>query len=121
MITLIKRLPANVIGFTFSGRVTGEDYETVVFPAVKKARKQTKDIRLLIEFEKNFKSLSLKAMLDDAFIGFKHLFSWKRIAIVSNNKTIQHAIKAFSFLIIGQLKIFHLSEKDKAIEWISKK
>lgn len=121
MISQIENLPANAIGFTLNGRITGKDYETVVFPAVKKLRKQTKDLRLIIEFGGNFKRLSLKAMMDDAFIGFKHFFSWKRIAIISNNETFNHTIKAFSFLVHGELKIFRPSEKEKAMDWITKK
>ena len=121
MITQIENLPKNVIGFTLTGRVTGKDYETVVFPAVKKARKQSKQISFVCELGKNFTRLSLKAMMDDAFIGFKHFFSWKKIAIISDNETINHALKAFSFLVHGELKIFHLSEREKALEWISKK
>ena len=120
MITEIENLPKNTIGFIFTGRVTGNDYETIVFPAVKKLRKTSKELRLILEFGKKFNRLSLKAMLDDTFIGFKYLFSWKRIAIISDNEIINHAVKAFSFLVRGELKIFHLSEREKAITWISK-
>lgn len=121
MITQIENLPKNVLGFKYTGRVTGKDYETIIFPAVKKVRKQSKKLRLVFEFGKDFSSLSLKAMMDDAFIGFKHFFSWKRIAIISDNKTINHAIKAFSFLVHGELKLFRLSETEKAMEWIAKR
>ena len=97
MITQIENLPENVIGFIFTGIVTGKDYETVIFPAVKKARKQKKKIRLVCEFGKNFKRLNLKAMMDDAFIGIKYFFGWEKVGIISEHSAINHAIKAFQF------------------------
>jgi hypothetical protein len=119
MITQIENLPQNVIGFIYSGKVTGNDYETVIFPAVEKAAKGKNKIRLLCQFSNDFSKLDLKAMMDDGFIGLKHFRDWERIAIISDHEMINHAIKAFSFLVPASLKIFALSNMDKAKEWIT--
>jgi hypothetical protein len=121
MIKQIEKLPKNVVGFAYTGKVTGKDYETVVFPAIEKATKGKKKVKILITFEKSFDKLSLKAMMDDGFVGLKYFNEWEKIAIVSNHNKINHIIKAFSFLVHGDLKVFTLSEVDKAVEWISKK
>ncbi len=120
MITQIENLPKNVIGFTYKGKVTGQDYEKVIFPVIKKATKGKQKIRLIFRFGKSFSKLNLKAMMDDTFIGLKYFGDWERIAIVSDHTMMNHAIKAFSFLMPGRLKIFPLNELDKAIEWVSK-
>jgi hypothetical protein len=121
MITQIENLPKNVVGFTYKGKVSGKDYETVVFPAVEKAAKEKKKIRMIIQFSKSFDKLSFKAMMDDSIVGLKYINAWEKIAIVSDHDKINHLIKAFSFLIHADLKIFPLSELNKAVKWVSKK
>ncbi|MEO6902785.1 MAG: STAS/SEC14 domain-containing protein [Bacteroidia bacterium] len=121
MIKEIENLPKNVVGFSYIGKVTGKDYESVVFPAVEKATKGKKKINILITFEKSFDKISLKAMVDDSIVGLKYIKSWKKIAIVSDHNKINHLIKAFSFLVPAEIKIFTLSKIDKALVWILKK
>jgi hypothetical protein len=41
MITLIKNIPDDIVGFSYGEEVTAADYETVVFPAVDAAAKKS--------------------------------------------------------------------------------
>jgi hypothetical protein len=119
MITTIENLPKPLIGFTFSGKVTGKDYETTLCPVIKEAAKQKKKIRIICEFGKKFKGLDLKAMIDDARIGIRYYLKWEKVAIVSDHDTINHIIKAFGFLMPGRIRIFPLSGRMTAIDWVS--
>ncbi len=121
MIKQIEKLPKNVIGFIYTGKVTGKDYEKVIFPAIEKAAKEKEKIRMIIQFSKSFNKISFKAMLEDGAVGLKYIKAWKKIAIVSDHNKINHLIKAFSFIVHADLKIFALSEMDNAVVWISKK
>ena len=47
MIERISDLPANVLGLSAHGRITGEDYETVVIPAVEEKLREHDKLRLL--------------------------------------------------------------------------
>jgi hypothetical protein len=121
MITTIKKLPAGSIGFRFNGSVTGKDYESVIFPALKKAVAVNKEIHLLCVFDEDFKKFKLSALIDDGMAGMKYFSDWKRIAIVSDNKTLNHFFKAMSFLVPGDLKMFTGLELKKAIKWLAAK
>jgi hypothetical protein len=120
MITQIENLPNNVIGLIYGQNITAHDYETVVFPVIKNATKDQKKIRIIFQLNNDFDHMSMKAMVDDAFVGLEYFNKWERIAIVSDNKGINNIIKAMRFLLPGDVMIFPLSEFDSAKEWISK-
>ncbi len=119
MIRQLENLPANVLGFDYTGEVTGTDYETVIIPSIEKAAKDKQKIRLLIRFDESFDSMTFKAMMDDAQVGLKYISDWERIAIVSNHNTINHIIHAFSFLVPGKIKIYPLLMIDEATAWVA--
>ena len=47
---LMKDLPDNVLGIVGSGTITGEDYDTVLIPAMKDKLQKYKKIRILYQF-----------------------------------------------------------------------
>ena len=49
MMELMKGLPDNVIGIIGSGTITGEDYDTVIIPAMKDKKAQEDSHALSIE------------------------------------------------------------------------
>ena len=55
MIERIPDLPDHVLGFSAKGKVTAEDYEKVLIPAVEKELKENKKIRFLYNFGKDSK------------------------------------------------------------------
>jgi len=75
----------------------------------------------MFAFEKDFKGLNLTAMVDDTLVGLKYFHNWEKIAMVSDHDFLNHAIKAFSFLMPGGIKIFPLTKKGEAIKWLSEK
>ncbi len=84
MIEQIKDLPANVVGFKATGKVTKEDYDTILIPAVDKVADSTGHLRYLFVLDTDVSQLSAGAWYDDLKLGVKHLLQWKKIAIVSD-------------------------------------
>jgi len=121
MIKKIEGLPENVVGVTVSGKVTGEEYKTVLIPAVEKVLKKYDKIRFLYVIEKNFDGYSFGAMLDDAKVGLGHFFSWERIAVVTDEGWVKKGVKTFSFTIPGKIKVYPLDELEKAKNWLCEK
>jgi SpoIIAA-like len=119
MLTLIDNLPANVIGVSAEGKVTGLDYETVLIPAVEKKLKSEKRIRLLYHLASNFSDFDLKAMLDDAKVGMNHLHAWEKVALVSDHTVINNIVKFFGHLFPCEFRIFKNAELGEAKKWIS--
>ncbi len=119
MITSIQPLPTGVIGFDFTGRIRGEDYETTVFPAIKAFAEHHEKIRIVCRFQESFDRFDFKALLDDTRVGLQHYWHWHRIAVVSDQAFMNQLFRAFSFLLPGQLGIFALADFDKAVAWVA--
>jgi hypothetical protein len=121
MINQIENLPENTLGFIYTGQVTGKDYETVIFPAIKAMANSVKKMRFLICFDDQFSTIGFKALLDDTMVGFKYFGDWERMALVSDHSAINQVIGVFSFLMPGSVKVFPMSDYDAAITWLEKK
>lgn len=119
MLTIINDLPDNVLGVSGEGKITGKDYETVLFPAITEKFKANKKLRMLYHLGVNFTGFDLSAMLDDAKMGMKHLSAWDRIAMVSDHEMINTFAKFFGHMLSCELRIFKNAELGEAKKWIS--
>lgn len=112
-------LPDYILGVSAQGTVTGQDYETVLIPAVEEKLKTNKKIRMIYQLGANFTGFDLTAMLDDAKIGMKHLAAWDRIALVSDHQMINTVMKFFGYLLSCEVRIFKNDELEEAKKWIN--
>jgi SpoIIAA-like len=118
MIEVIEGLPEGVLGFEAKGEVSGDDYEQVLIPAVERALEGQKKIRMLYVLGSEFDGYSAAAMWDDTKVGMEHLFSWERIAVVTDHDSYRHLIKGFGFLIPAKVRVFGIGELEDAKAWI---
>ena len=119
MVEKISDLPANVLGFTASGTVTANDYESVIIPAVESLFSRQRKVRFLYHLGEDFSGFEAGAMWDDAKLGLKHLAGWERVAVVSDVEWIRGAIRLFGFAIPGHVRVFRNHELIAAKAWIS--
>lgn len=119
MITLLPDLPSNTIGLAASGRVTGADYEQILIPAVEAALEKHKKLRLLYELGGDFTGIDPSAMWDDMKLGLSHLSAWERMAVVTDVSWIAHAMNIFKFVMPCPVRVFPLSERQAARQWIA--
>ena len=119
MIEKISDLPGNVLGFTASGKVTADDYESVLIPAVEEKLAEQKKIRLLYHLDDGFTGYEAGALWDDTKIGLKHLTAWERIAVVTDVDWIRTSVKVFGFAMPGEVKVFENSGLAEAKAWLS--
>jgi hypothetical protein len=75
MVEIIDGMPDNVLGFVASGKVTGNDYDTVLIPAIEAKLMSRRKVRVLYQLPPNFNGFSAEAVWDDAKVGLRHLFS----------------------------------------------
>lgn len=118
MIEVLRDFPANVVAFRGTGRITRQDYETVVVPALEAAFKQFETIRLYYQFDPDFEGLDPGAMWEDFKVGMEHFTHWERIAIVTDMDWISNALKVFAFLMPGEIRHFPLADAERARTWI---
>ena len=117
MITELDPLPAGVIGFEASGKIAAEDYRDVILPALEQAAKSG-DVRFLIVM-RDFDGITGGAIWEDLKVGFEHLRSWKRVALVTDIGWMSHLTDLFGWMTPGETKTFPLDQKDQAIRWLS--
>lgn len=119
MIQPLEGFPPRVLAFACKGHVTKRDYETVLIPAVDEALKQEGKVRLYYQVDADFTGIEPGAMWDDFKTGLEHLLRWERIAVVADVEWIRYSIRAFGFLMPGDVKVFALNEAETAKEWVS--
>lgn len=119
MIEEIKGLPEHVLGFSAKGKVTAEDYEKVLIPAIEKELKENKKVRFLYQFGEGFESFEAGAMWEDTKVGLSHFKSWERIAIVTDIEWLRVMTKVFGFTMPGVVRVFGNSELSEAVKWLS--
>jgi hypothetical protein len=116
MMELMKGLPDNVLGIVGSGTITGEDYDTVLIPAMKDKLQRHKKIRMLYQLDKDFVHYELDAYLEDAKVSW-HTPSFEKVAVVSDVHWINDFVNIFKLIV--PVKVFSNSELDKAKMWVS--
>ena len=118
MIELIQDLPDDVIGFNATGKVTGDDYEDVLIPAMEAVLEKQDKVRALALFGPEFDGYEAEAMWDDAKVGMKHYTGWEKIAIVTDVEWMTRSVKVFGFLVPGEIKLFGNDQLDEAKAWV---
>jgi len=119
MLTILKDLPPHVVGIKATGKVTKEECDHVMIPAIDKLVQRTGRINYLLLLETDVKNFTLGALMDDLAVGVKHFNKWNKIAVVSDSKAVERFSDMFGMIAPGQSKGFSLEELVRAKEWIS--
>jgi hypothetical protein len=117
MIKELNELPANVIGFEVTGKVLAQDFLDVVIPAFERVA-QVGAFRAVIVIPQ-FNGMSSGALWEDLRLGVPHLRNWKQIAVVTDIDWIVHVTHLFGWMTPGDVKVFSLSQRAEAIEWVA--
>ncbi|MBS0246723.1 MAG: STAS/SEC14 domain-containing protein [Proteobacteria bacterium] len=118
MIERLQGFPDNVLAFVCKGRITRQDYDTVLVPAVEDALRRHDKLRLYYETAGDFAAYDAGAMWDDFKVGVEHLTRWERFAVVSDVEWIRHSVQLFGFLMPAKMRMFSTSETTAARDWI---
>lgn len=116
MLETMENLPAGVLGFRATGKVTESDYTDVLKPAVDATIERGDDVRIVIEFA-DWSGMTGGAMWEDLKMGIDRFTKWKRIALVTDVDWMRHATNLFGWLTPGDVKTFALADHDAAILW----
>ena len=119
MIRVLEDLPANVVGVEATGTVTDEDYETVLVPAVRAKLDAGEKVRFLYVIAEDFDSWTFGAAWEDAKLGGREFKAWEKVAVVTDKDWLKHMVKAFGWMIPGDVRVFELSALDNAKAWVA--
>jgi hypothetical protein len=120
MLTLIPGLPANVVGVEAHDKVTAEDYNAVLVPAVDAAQQASADgkVRLLYVLGHEVPDFTAGAMWEDTKLGVGQFRAWERIAIVTDADWLRHAVHALGWVMPGDVKVFGADGLNDAAAWL---
>jgi SpoIIAA-like len=121
VLTLIPGLPATVVGVEAHEKVTAEDYEKVLIPAVEAAEAASGGgkVRILYVLGREFPDFTASAAWQDAKLGLGRFREWERIAVVGDADWLRRAIHASSWAMPGEVRVFESDDLDEARAWIS--
>lgn len=121
MIERIEDMPTGTIGLRASGKLSREDYQQVLEPALREGV-ESGEMRLLFVMP-DFDGLEPGAMVEDVQTGLRTWVrdhaAWKRFAFVTDVEWLAKSMRAFAWLAPGEVRVFSLGELDAAREWVS--
>jgi SpoIIAA-like len=119
MIETVAGLPDNVIAFSAKGRVTKQDYDEVLTPAIEAALKTHAKLRCYYELGTQFSGMEAGAAWEDFKLGIGHLTRWEKVAVVTDVDWIRHTVNAFRFLMPGEMRVFPTGRAAEAKAWVA--
>jgi hypothetical protein len=121
VIERIAEMPPGAIGLRAAGKLSRDDYESVLEPALEEGI-GSGELRLVFVID-DFDGLEPGAMIEDMKTGFKALIrdhsAWKRFALVTDVDWIATAFRLFTWMTPGEVKIFGLDGIDEAKAWVA--
>ena len=115
MLKVIDELPDNVVGIIAKGRVTNEECDTILKPAMERSLKRHGKIRLYYEVGSRFPG----AGWEDLDVAIDHLPQWERIAVVTDTGWVRQTVNALRCLIASEVRVFTTLEAAEGRAWIA--
>lgn len=121
MMKLMDDLPPGVVGVEAQGKVTSEDYEQVLVPAVEAARQSAPDgrVSLLYVLGHEMPDYTVGAGWQDAKLGISRLHSWRRIGVVTDTDWVRRAFQSVGWLVPGEVRVYPVDDLDEARAWVT--
>lgn len=114
----IDGLPRDVIAVRMAGIITSQDYTDTLMPMVSAAAAEHDKVKLLVLLDQYFDGYSAGAMWDDMRLGFSHLNTFSKVAIVTEEEWIRKGAKLFGALMPAEVMVFDLEDLEDAKSWI---
>ena len=115
MIQIVEGLPDNVVGIIAKGRVTNEDCDKILKPAMESSLKRHDKVRLYYEIGSRIPG----AKWDDLRLGVGPLPQWERVAVVTDVGWVRHTVNALRFLIASDVRVFTSFQAPEGRAWIT--
>jgi hypothetical protein len=115
----MKEMPAGTFGFEAIGEVEDDDWEEAVEPELRRAVAEGHKIRLLYLIGPEVREVESDAVSADAGFRARHLTSFERVAVVSDEDWIRPALRGLSFLLPGKAKGFPVRDLEAAKAWLA--
>ena len=122
MVEQLSDMPRGTLGFRVSERLVRADYVQVLVPPLRQAVETGERLRVLyaigpgLHMEPGALWEDIKVELD---LGIRHRELWERIAVVTDLEWLWHAFALFSWMVPGEMHLFHERDLAAAKAWLS--
>ena len=122
MVEQIPDMPPGTLGFRVSGRLDREGYVQVLVPPLRQAAAAGERLRVLyaigpgLRMEPGALWEDIKVDLD---LGIRHRDLWERVAVVTDLDWLWHAFSLFSWMVPGEMQLFHEHDLPAAKTWLA--
>jgi hypothetical protein len=118
MLQTLTDLPRGVLGVKAIGKVTKEDYVTVVEPMLDQMHRERRRVLFLYELGPEFESFSPGAAWEDAKVGMRSALLFDGCAVVTDVGWIRDSTRLAAFLMPCAVRVFAHAERGQAIAWL---
>ena len=122
MVEQIPDMPPGTLGFRLSERLVREDYVQVLVPPLRRAVERAEQLRVLYAIGPGL-HMEPGALWEDIKLelglGIGHRELWERIAVVTDLDWLWHAFSLFSWMVPGEMHLFHERDFHAARAWLS--
>ncbi|MFQ5952041.1 MAG: STAS/SEC14 domain-containing protein [Candidatus Omnitrophota bacterium] len=118
MIEILPESQDNVLGIKASGKVTAEDYETVLIPKLDSLLAEHARGKFLYYLPEEFEGFEVGAMWDDAKYYAGHSDKFDKVALVGGPKWIEWTTKIAGLFVKAEIKTFSEDQMDEAWSWL---
>lgn len=119
MLKKIEGLPTNILGVRAEGKITRDDYETVVIPLLETEHRKGMHVRFLYQLGPEFSGFTAGAAIDDFRVGLKYLRLFERCAIVTDVDWVRKATQLGGPFMPCPVHVFSNDQFKEAKEWLS--
>ena len=119
MIELQTNVPASMVAAVAHGKVTGQDYDEVLVPAIEAGLRVAPKLALYYEFANDFEGFTAAAAWDDAVVGLRHFRDIDKAAVVADVGWVRQAVRMFAWMMPCPVKVFALAEAAAAKQWLA--
>jgi SpoIIAA-like len=121
MVERIEDVPESVVGLRASGKLTKDDYTSVLEPGLNEAT-GSGEARVLFVID-DYEGIDAGAAIEDIKTGLgmqlSHRGDWKRLAVVTDIDWMAKAMHAFAWAMPGELAVYGTGELEEAKSWVA--
>ena len=112
----VEHLPGKVLDVTVAGKITAEDYESLV-PRLESEIEQHDEIRVLFDM-REMEGVEPRAVWENLKFDLEHRADYERVAVVGDERWHDWATQLFKPIAEGAVRYFDVGQRDEAIAWV---
>ncbi|QLE85238.1 STAS/SEC14 domain-containing protein [Shewanella sp. Scap07] len=117
MLMLLNEFSDNIVAVRLTNTVDSEDI-TSLLAEVQQRLQRYASVRIWYEFDKDFTSMTLGSLWEEATLSLFHLTDISRVVIISASEHSTGVANALAIMMPCQVEVFNAEQKTQARQWL---